>query len=373
VTRVGVPLGHDAQLPSPTAQAPGTSTQAGGKEAQLSRLTLPPAAALLAALAARCRVADDRLPGEAVELLALGTGSAQVRLHHPAGAVLAVAGVAPAGAAVRSLALTAAGCRIGWLVVSTYDDPTPQTEALLAASADVLACGLAAARLPVFDAALGQLRVARTQLADELHDGPAQLLASLSLVVSAIERGPVPGVEVTAVIAAARDGLRELRTRIGTLRPRGHDGLRAALAELVLGRGDGSTLTDTPPTVLVEPTIPVDATAAVDPITSVASTAAAGISSAPGVSPALADAAVRVIRAAIEPCSGPVRLALADNGAAVTVQVGSCGADNLVGRPGAAGELEALGGRLERSPDRLRLDLPRLPGAPTYDNKESFA
>jgi len=331
----------------------------GAARPELSHLALPPAAALLSSLAARCRVADERLPGEAVELLALGTGSAQVRLHHPGGALLAASGVAPDTGQVRTLHLTAAGCRIGSLVISTYDEPTLETKALLAASADVLACGLAAARLPLFDLALGELREARSDLADELHDGPAQLLASLSLVVSALERGPIPAAEVTAVVGAARDGLRELRARIAMLRPRGHDGLRVALTHLITARGDGSTL--------VETTAPLP--------TELATERPEGDAPRPGrgLSPALAEAAVRVIRAAVAAWSGPVRLALADNGGALTVQIGFCDADNPLGRPGAAGEFEALGGRLERSPDGLRLDLPRLPGAPTYDNEESFA
>ena len=161
------------------------------------------------------------------------------------------------------------------------------------------------------------------QLADALHDGPMQSLMVARYAADAAVRGG----ELEPARAAVQDAVVELRELVWSLRPRGGDGLVAALEQLVARRGAR-------PLTLDLPSADVD------------------------VDPAVATLAYRVVQAA-----APEQVAVRLQPEGICVEINS-------GLPFAqrwARRAEALGCRLTATADHCTLLLPRAAGSYSTD------
>lgn len=153
----------------------------------------------------------------------------------PDGALLAVAGDVvrvvppPRGASAPDLELPVGAPGGPQLAVLAVSGARPALLPVLRDAAAVLGLALAAEAAPADQASLLQhLEDDRTLLADALHDGPMQDLVAARFTADLATRTG----DATAVREAVQEALVALRRRVWQLRPRGHDGLAAALDAL---------------------------------------------------------------------------------------------------------------------------------------------
>lgn len=300
--------------------------------------------ALVGRLAAALATAPDRgLPG-ALDLLVSGLGLRSAVLRSAASAdLLGVAGEVVHAVPVRRgrgraeavLELPVHGAGGRELARLTVVGGRPSHLPALRASAAVLGLALevrapAQDRTPASPAVEELLRGGEhgyDDAADQLHDGPVQALVAARYACDAAVRGGDPALARDAV----QEALVDLRRTLWHLRPRGEDGLPAALADL------SGRLTEAggPALHLV-----LDADAA-DALT------------APG-----RVLAYRVVQAVARGAAGPVRVGLRSGGRDVLLDVdGGCPLDD----PDRwRRRLRALGGDLSSSAGRLRLHLPAV-------------
>ncbi|MCU1586533.1 MAG: sensor histidine kinase [Frankiales bacterium] len=189
----------------------------------------------------------------------------------------------------------------------------------LRAAAAVLGLALAA-RNPVDARALVHDRERELdELADALHDGVMQSLMVARLAADAALRGA----DLEPAREAVQDAVQDLRQLVWSLRPRGGDGLVAALEQLVAQRGAA-----------------LEARAGID------------------VEPAVATLAYRVVQASPP---GLVRVGLQAEGICVEIYSGLPFAARWARRA------EALGCRLTATADHCTLLLPRAAGSFSTD------
>jgi len=175
-------------------------------------------------------LADGGGLSDALDELVSGLGLRGVALRTAAGEVLGASGEVLRGLSTPVLEVPVP-VRAGAASTLTVTGARPSQLPTLRAAASIL--GLAVT--PAVDASLLDAAEAeREALADALHDGPVQAVVVARLAADAAARGG----DATVARQAAQDALAELRRALWQIRPRGADGLLAALGQLSAQRVD---------------------------------------------------------------------------------------------------------------------------------------
>lgn len=275
-------------------------------------------------------LAEGRPLPEALHLLATGTGVRTLVVRSTAGELLGVG-----GEALQAVSSMAQDVGLQFPVPGAAGEPVatlavrggrPSQLPTLRAAASVLGLALSARAAVDQRTLVEDHERAMDELADVLHDGPMQSLMVARYAADAVVRGGDP----VAARDALQDAVVEMRQLVWRLRPRGADGLQAALRQLADSRiRDGLE-----PLVLDLPSAGAD----VEPVT--------------------AALAYRLVQ---ESSAREVRVSLQPEGVCVEIK----GVPSSV--PRWKRRAEAVGCRLTASAEQCRLLLPLAAGSYSSD------